>query len=288
MRYWLCIEDVNAICKGTVCESKNGSIKADGFYICDIGSEMEEKNFVEVTNKRYEVIDDVVCYDDDDNLPTKKYKTGCVLYFVTTKNKFINTYAFYDSMLNFVAYGSKEAVQSHLRLIVDDKESLQVPVYGWMKQATAELGEKVLLLPVSGGKTIAVDVEGKFYCYMDSAVGRHIHEDECTENETPPVAAKAPAGKFESAGREIGALVDTKQAQYGDAISAVDDIMAILYPNGIPKEKMRDMLLIVRMLDKICRLSLGNGEGGESPFKDISGYGLLGAKHVNNGGKNNE
>lgn len=81
---------------------------------------------------------------------------------------------------------------------------------------------------------------------------------------------------YQERGTDIGKLVDEKQAQYGDAISATGDIMETIFPEGIPKEKMKDALLIVRILDKICRLSLGNGEGGESPFRDIAGYGLLG------------
>lgn len=81
---------------------------------------------------------------------------------------------------------------------------------------------------------------------------------------------------YQERGKDIGKLVDEKQAQYGDAISATGEIMEILFPDGIPKEKLKDALLILRILDKICRLSRGNGEGGESPFRDISGYGLLG------------
>ena len=82
--------------------------------------------------------------------------------------------------------------------------------------------------------------------------------------------------KYEKAGQEIGALVDNKQQQYGDMISAMGPLLRILYPNGIKPEQYNDLAIIVRILDKIGRLTKGNGKGEESPFRDIAGYGLLG------------
>ena len=84
---------------------------------------------------------------------------------------------------------------------------------------------------------------------------------------------------FEQRGRKIGALVDRKQAQYGDAVSASHKVMLELFPQGVPVEKLGDMLLIVRIIDKLCRLTRGNGEGGEDAWADIAGYGLLGMRH---------
>ena len=84
---------------------------------------------------------------------------------------------------------------------------------------------------------------------------------------------------FEQRGQNIGALVDSKQAQYGDAIQASEEILRVLYPCGVPANREGDMLLIVRIIDKLCRLTRGNGEGGEDAWADIAGYGLLGMRH---------
>ena len=35
----------------------------------------------------------------------------------------------------------------------------------------------------------------------------------------------------------------------------------------------------MRIIDKLCRLTRGNGEGGEDAWADITGYGLLGMRH---------
>lgn len=83
--------------------------------------------------------------------------------------------------------------------------------------------------------------------------------------------------KYEEAGRKIGNLVDAKQEQYGDMISSMGPLLKILYPYSIQPEQYNDVALVVRMLDKIGRITKGNGEGGESPYSDIAGYGLLGA-----------
>jgi len=81
---------------------------------------------------------------------------------------------------------------------------------------------------------------------------------------------------FEQLGQEIGQLVDSKNKGYG-GIQRVTDVMLILYPNGISVKQMPDALLIVRMLDKINRITGGDKRAfEENPYKDLAGYGLLG------------
>jgi len=82
---------------------------------------------------------------------------------------------------------------------------------------------------------------------------------------------------YEKLGTDIGKLVQEKQQAYGDTISKTGAIMRILYPAGVSVEKLGDMLLVVRVLDKLCRLADGEKTAfGESPWRDIAGYGLLG------------
>ena len=81
---------------------------------------------------------------------------------------------------------------------------------------------------------------------------------------------------YEQRGQEIGKLVDEKHAAYG-GIERVHAAMRVFYPEGIPVDKLSDALLIVRILDKVNRISGGDKAAfGENPFKDIAGYGLLG------------
>lgn len=79
---------------------------------------------------------------------------------------------------------------------------------------------------------------------------------------------------------ELGALVESKQVHYGDSAGRSGAIMRALYPEGIPPHAYDDALLVVRVLDKLSRvaqrLADGLDRGGESPWRDIAGYGLLG------------
>lgn len=92
--------------------------------------------------------------------------------------------------------------------------------------------------------------------------------------------AATEAGEYEKLGAEIGRLVEQKQAAYGDAVAKTGEMMRILYPDGIPPEKMGDALIVIRILDKLSRIATDRDALGESPYRDIAGYGLLGAARV--------
>ena len=81
---------------------------------------------------------------------------------------------------------------------------------------------------------------------------------------------------FKELGQDIGELVDAKQKAYGDSFSKAPKIMAILYPNGIDTAQMGSALTVVRILDKLNRISTNKKDlMGENPFRDIAGYSLL-------------
>lgn len=93
--------------------------------------------------------------------------------------------------------------------------------------------------------------------------------------------AAPPVPDYEEAGRRKGALVASKQKQYGDSVGKSGRILALLYPAGVPPHAYDDALLIVRVLDKLSRIAQRGADGadlgGESPWSDICGYGLLGS-----------
>jgi hypothetical protein len=82
---------------------------------------------------------------------------------------------------------------------------------------------------------------------------------------------------YEELGAEIGRLVESKQAAYGDSFGRSGEVMRILYPDGIQPEQYDDALAVIRIIDKLFRVATDRDALGESPFRDISGYGLLGA-----------
>lgn len=73
---------------------------------------------------------------------------------------------------------------------------------------------------------------------------------------------------------EIGQLLQLKNTQYGDSFSKAPEILSILYPDGVTPYQYQDLLTIVRILDKINRISTGKADS-EDPYKDIAGYSIL-------------
>jgi len=81
---------------------------------------------------------------------------------------------------------------------------------------------------------------------------------------------------YAALGQKIGELVQSKNAAYGDSFANSGKILAILYPNGVAPSQYSDMLTVVRILDKLARIATRKDAFGESPFRDIAGYGILG------------
>lgn len=83
--------------------------------------------------------------------------------------------------------------------------------------------------------------------------------------------------KYSEMGKLLGELTQMKNTAYGDSFAKSGDILEILYPHGIKPEQYRDALAIVRVIDKLFRIATRKDAFGESPWKDIAGYGILGA-----------
>ena len=83
---------------------------------------------------------------------------------------------------------------------------------------------------------------------------------------------------YEVLGKEIGELVANKQKAYGDSFGQAHKILNVLFPDGIKPSQYIHALVITRILDKLFRIANDPGWGGESPYGDITGYGLLGLK----------
>jgi len=81
---------------------------------------------------------------------------------------------------------------------------------------------------------------------------------------------------FRKLGEEIGRLVEEKNAAYGNAFEKCEEFLRLLWPKGVSPEDYLFMLALVRIFDKQVRIATDPDYGGESPFKDIAGYGLLG------------
>jgi hypothetical protein len=73
----------------------------------------------------------------------------------------------------------------------------------------------------------------------------------------------------------LGALVSQKNEAYGDAFSQAGDVIRVLYPDGVKPEQYVDLLVTVRIVDKLFRIANKKDAFSESPWQDIAGYGIL-------------
>lgn len=85
----------------------------------------------------------------------------------------------------------------------------------------------------------------------------------------------APETSIKVIASELGNILEEKNKSYGSAFTKVKDFLTILYPNGIPVESYGDMVILVRIFDKMMRIANDPEAFNEDPYKDIAGYGLL-------------
>ena len=86
---------------------------------------------------------------------------------------------------------------------------------------------------------------------------------------------------YEETAEEIGKLVAQKNQAYGSSFAESHKILEVLYPTGIKPEQYTDALAIIRVLDKLFRIATDRDALGESPWRDIAVYGILGTVNAN-------
>lgn len=110
---------------------------------------------------------------------------------------------------------------------------------------------------------------GQFACPQDDAA--QLQEKMKTDPSQPP---------FTKIANDLGELVTEKNKAYGDSFRRSGEILNILYPNGVRPHQYEDMLGVVRVIDKLFRIANAKDDGsdqlGESPWRDVGGYGILG------------
>ncbi len=85
--------------------------------------------------------------------------------------------------------------------------------------------------------------------------------------------------QFLEKGKEIGKILVEKNSAYGNSFVCSGEILKILYPNGVSTNQCEDALALTRIIDKMFRIANkkdGKDQMGESPYKDICGYSMLG------------
>jgi hypothetical protein len=82
---------------------------------------------------------------------------------------------------------------------------------------------------------------------------------------------------IENIAHGVGTLTAAKNEAYGNSYAEVGAFLCILYPLGMKPEQYTDALLLARIFDKMKRIATRKDAFGESPYRDIAGYGICGA-----------
>jgi len=82
--------------------------------------------------------------------------------------------------------------------------------------------------------------------------------------------------KYTNLGEQIGKLVADKQEAYGDSYGKSGQVLEVLFPGGVRVDQYPTFLAVTRVIDKLFRVATKKDAFGESPWRDIAGYALLG------------
>ena len=93
-------------------------------------------------------------------------------------------------------------------------------------------------------------------------------------------------GDFRDLGVQIGSLVAEKQEAYGDSFGQSGKVLEVLFPDGVKVSQYPTFLSVTRVIDKLFRVANKKDAFGESPWRDIAGYALLGINADETGREN--
>jgi hypothetical protein len=151
---------------------------------------------------------------------------------------------------------------------------------GWIPCAycSDEFDSNATLTPSGEEVFETLEKENSGLSYTISPLQKLVRDVECPTKEKP--ASIPELGRYEKLALEIGSLVQSKNKAYGSAFDKAGEFLSVLFPNGVPVDRYKDMLCLVRMFDKMMRISTSEFEGTdekrEEAYRDLAGYSLLG------------
>jgi hypothetical protein len=145
-----------------------------------------------------------------------------------------------------------------------------------MQEMAGDLTKELILLLRSNPKVPTDKLSDIFVQKILNAVTGYIDRVTIAEVTSNPEVQDLDS-KYASISADIGKLLCEKDKAYGRAWLRIAEFMKLLYPDGIKPENYVDALLIVRVFDKLSRIATDKDAFGESPWRDLAGYGILGA-----------
>lgn len=133
-----------------------------------------------------------------------------------------------------------------------------------------------MVVVIQNGKVVGCERNGHSFVNCENCAVEDAEECYILNQPIKQVEPKDSDSSISENARRIGTLVEKKQIQYGDSFGNADRILRVLYPYGVAVDQYKNLLAIVRIIDKLFRVANGD-QGEESAWDDIVGYGLLAA-----------
>lgn len=101
-----------------------------------------------------------------------------------------------------------------------------------------------------------------------------------SENTEASDSAKGTA--FHDIASELAEMLTSKNRKYGDSYAKMAHVLPLFYPNGVPGDHLLDAVFILRIIDKLMRISSDQRDDDEDPVMDIAGYAILRMREMRN------
>jgi len=89
---------------------------------------------------------------------------------------------------------------------------------------------------------------------------------------------------FHALASELADMLTDKNRKYGDSYARMAHVLPIFYPDGVPGEHLLDAVFILRIVDKLMRISSAQKDDDEDAVADIAGYAILRMREMRNNG----
>jgi len=133
-----------------------------------------------------------------------------------------------------------------------------------------------MVVAIQNGKVVGCERDGHSFVSCDNCAVEDAEDCYILNQPIKQAEHKDSDSSILGTAQRVAKIVEKKQIQYGDSFGNADKILRVLYPYGVAVDQYKNLLAIVRIIDKLFRIANGD-QGEESAWDDIAGYSLLAA-----------
>ena len=156
----------------------------------------------------------------------------------------------------------------------------------WLKAQIKSAGETVPVATPLPTNSMEEELAGSREVYQEEpevVKPKSNKKETRKKNEDATSEPSNPSGFYDIASNLAEMLTD-KNRKYGDSYARMAHVLPIFYPDGVPGEHLLDAVFILRIIDKLMRISSAQKDDDEDPVVDIAGYAILRIREMRKNG----